>query len=41
MFDVVSVFLIQLINIMPYIIPLILIMNLCCDMLFGKGQRGV
>ena len=35
MFDVVSTFLVQLINIMPYIIPLILVMNLCCDLLFG------
>lgn len=35
MFDVVSTFLIQLINIMPYVIPLILIMNLCSDLLFG------
>lgn len=35
MFDVVSTFLVQLINIMPYVIPLILVMNLCCDLLFG------
>ena len=41
MFDVVLQFLIQLINLMPYFIPLILIMNLVCDMLWGKGQRGV
>ena len=35
MFDVVESFLIQLIGIMPFIIPFILIMNLVCDMLWG------
>lgn len=35
MFDVVETFLIQFINILPFIIPFILIMNLACDMLWG------
>lgn len=35
MFDVVTTFMIQLINILPFIIPLILIMNLCSDLLWG------
>ena len=36
MFDIVEVFLTQLIGIMPYLIPLILVMNLVCSMLFDK-----
>lgn len=36
MFDVVNVFLIQLINITPFLIPIILIINLASDMLFGR-----
>lgn len=36
MFDVAKTFMIQLIGILPFVIPLILIMNLCCDMLFGR-----
>lgn len=35
MFDVTETFLIQLINIMPFMIPFILIMNLVCSMLWG------
>jgi len=35
MFDVVTTFMVQLINILPFIIPLILIMNLCSDLLWG------
>lgn len=38
MFDVVSTFLVQFINILPFIIPFILIMNLICRMLFN--ERG-
>lgn len=36
MFDVVSTFLIQFINILPFMIPFILIMNLICRMLFNE-----
>jgi len=35
MFDVVNTLLIQLINILPVFIPLILIMNLIADLLWG------
>lgn len=35
MFDVVETFLIQFINILPYVIPLILIMNLVAHLLWG------
>lgn len=35
MFDVVETFLVQLVNIMPFMIPFILIMNLICSMLWG------
>lgn len=35
MFEVVEQFLIQFINIMPFLIPFILVMNLVCDMLWG------
>lgn len=35
MFDVVNTLLIQLINILPIFIPLILIMNLIADLLWG------
>ena len=35
MFDVTETFLIQLINIMPFMIPFILVMNLVCSMLWG------
>lgn len=36
MFDVVETLLVQLIGIMPFIIPFILVMNLICSMLFDK-----
>lgn len=35
MYDVIETFLIQFINIIPFLIPFILIMNLICDMLWG------
>lgn len=35
MFDVVETFLIQFINILPFLIPFILIMNLVSSMLWG------
>ena len=35
MFEVVETFLIQFINILPFIIPFILIINLASDLLFG------
>lgn len=35
MFDVVETFLIQFINILPFIIPFILVMNLVSSMLWG------
>lgn len=35
MFDVVETFLLQFINIIPFLIPFILVMNLICDMLWG------
>lgn len=35
MFDVVETFLIQFINIIPFIIPFILIMNIVSSMLWG------
>lgn len=35
MFEVVETFLIQFINILPFLIPFILIMNLVSSMLFG------
>lgn len=35
MFEVVETFLIQFINILPFIIPFILVMNLICSMLWG------
>lgn len=35
MFDVTETFLVQLVNIMPFMIPFILIMNLVCSMLWG------
>lgn len=35
MFEVVETFLIQFINILPFIIPFILVMNLACLMLWG------
>lgn len=36
MFEIVETFLLQLIGIMPFIIPFILIMNLICYMLFDR-----
>lgn len=36
MFDVVETLLIQLIQIMPFIIPFILVMNLICSLLFDR-----
>lgn len=41
MFEVVETFLIQFINILPYIIPLILIMNLVSSMLWGERQMKI
>lgn len=35
MFEVVEMFLVQFIGILPFLIPFILIMNLVCDMLWG------
>lgn len=35
MFEVVEVFLIQLVDIVPFLIVFILVMNLICDILFG------
>lgn len=35
MFEVVETFLTQLINIMPFLIPFILVMNLVYEMLWG------
>lgn len=35
MFDVVETFLIQFINILPFLIPFILVMNLVSSMLWG------
>lgn len=35
MFEVVETFLIQFIGILPFLIPFILIINLCCSMLWG------
>ena len=35
MFEVAETFLIQFINIIPFLIPFILIMNLICSMLWG------
>lgn len=35
MFDVAIQFLIQFINLLPALIPFILIINLCCSMLWG------
>lgn len=37
MIDITIQFLLQLIDILPYLIPIILILNICCDMLFGRG----
>ena len=37
MFDITEQFLIELINFIPYLIPLILVFNLLCDMLFGRN----
>lgn len=35
MFEIVEQFLIQFINILPFLIPFILIINLCSSMLWG------
>lgn len=35
MFEVVETFLIQFINILPFLIPFVLIINLICSMLWG------
>lgn len=35
MFEVSEIFLVQLVNIMPFLIPFILIMNLVCYLLWG------
>ena len=36
MFEVVEVFLIQFVELLPFLIPFILVINLCSDMLFGR-----
>ena len=36
MFEVVETFLIQFIEMLPFLIPFILILNLCCYLLWGK-----
>lgn len=38
MFDICQQFLIQFINVLPFLIPFVLIINLCSDMLFGGGR---
>lgn len=38
MFEVVETFLIQFINILPFLIPFILVMNLACDLVFGRDR---
>lgn len=35
MFEVVETFMVQFIDLLPVLIPLILIINLACDLLFG------
>lgn len=35
MFEIVESFLIQFINILPFLIPFILVINLACSMLWG------
>lgn len=35
MFEVVETFMVQFINMLPYLIPLILIINLCASLLWG------
>lgn len=37
MFDITKEFLLQTIEFLPYLIPLILVFNLCSDLLFGKN----
>lgn len=37
MIDITIQFLLQVIDMLPYLIPIILILNLCCDMLFGRN----
>lgn len=37
MFEVTEQFLIQFINILPFLIPFVLIINLASDMLFGRN----
>lgn len=39
MFEVVETFLLQFINLLPFFIPFILVMNLIADLLFGGGRR--
>lgn len=36
MIDITIEFLLDVINALPFLIPFILIMNLCADLLFGK-----
>lgn len=38
MFDVVETFLVQFVNLLPFLIPFVLIMNLISDLLFGRGK---
>ena len=38
MIDVVSQFLIEFINALPFLIPLVLVFNLCSSLLFGGKQ---
>lgn len=37
MIDITVQFLLQVIDMLPYLIPIILILNLCCAMLFGNN----
>ena len=37
MWEIVETLLIQFINMLPFLIPFILVMNLACDMLFGRN----
>lgn len=36
MIDITIQFLLQTIDIIPYLIPLVLVINLCSDLIFGK-----
>lgn len=38
MFDLVQTLLVQLINVLPFFIPFVLIMNLCSSLLWGENK---